>query len=86
MVLVQNATVNNLSCSMKILLYILLLLPFSVVAQPAQVAKLTNEAKALEQQLNEEAALQRYLEVLKLDPNNFDATWNTSFLSLNNVT
>ena len=65
---------------MKMLLYILFLLPFFVLAQPAQVAKLTSEAKALEQQLDEEGALQRYLEVLKLDPNNFDATWNTSFL------
>lgn len=65
---------------MKILLYYFFMLPFFVLAQPAQVAKLISEAKALEQQLDEEGALQRYLEVLKLDPNNFDATWNTSFL------
>ncbi len=65
---------------MNYLFYFFLLLPSLVMAQTSEVSKLLAEAKTLEQHSNEEAALQKYLQALKLDPENFDATWNTSFL------
>jgi len=52
----------------------------SVTAQSTQVSTLIAEAKSLDASAHEEEALQKFLQVLKLDSNNYEATWNTSFL------
>lgn len=49
-------------------------------AQTNQSASLIAEAKSLDASAHEEAALQKFLQVLQLDPDNYEATWNTSFL------
>jgi len=49
-------------------------------AQTDQITSLIAEAKSLDAGANEEGALQKFLQVLQLDPNNYEATWNTSLL------
>jgi len=49
-------------------------------AQVNQVTALIAEAKSLDASAHEEAALQKFLQVLQLDPNNYEATWNISLL------
>lgn len=49
-------------------------------AQSSLAPALISDAKSLDASANEEASLQKFLEALKFDPNNYEATWNTSFL------
>jgi tetratricopeptide (TPR) repeat protein len=65
---------------MKIFLLLLISIPSLLFAQTAAVATLLQEGKQLDESAHEEKALQKYLEALKLDPANYVATWNCSFL------
>lgn len=44
------------------------------------VESLIAEGRTLITQMNEEEALQKYLAVIKIEPNNYEANWQTSFL------
>lgn len=61
-------------------LLLLIVLPMLSFAQSSQVTTLLGEAKKLDESMQEEAALQKYQAALKIDPSNYEATWNTSFL------
>lgn len=49
-------------------------------AQPAQIPALLSDGKSLDASAHEEEALQKFLQVLQIDPGNYEATWNASYL------
>ncbi|HYV93976.1 MAG TPA: tetratricopeptide repeat protein [Chitinophagales bacterium] len=61
-------------------LILFLILSGFVGAQSTQVSTLIAEAKSLDASAREEESLQKFLQVLHLDPGNYEATWNASFL------
>lgn len=65
---------------MKIFLLLLTCIPSMIFAQMPAVVMLLQEGKKLDESAHEAAALQKYLEALNLDPANYVATWNCSFL------
>jgi len=65
---------------MKLKLLLLVAFPIISFAQSSQVSVLLQEAKKLDKSMHEEAALQKYQAVLKIDPSNYEAMWHTSFL------
>ena len=58
----------------------LLLMRGLCFAQTDQVPELIAEAKSLDASAHEEEALQKFLHILQLDPDNYEATWNISLL------
>lgn len=64
----------------KCCMFLLLVIPALVFAQSPQVSTLLQEGKNLDATAHEEDALLKYLDALKLDPGNYEAAWNSSYL------
>ncbi|HYD90180.1 MAG TPA: hypothetical protein VEA37_01695, partial [Flavobacterium sp.] len=61
---------------------LILLMALTAMALPvfADITEKLKEAERLENNMQEEAALKKYLEVLNEDPKNYEALWHTSLL------